>query len=51
VQLIEDLEGSLHTSKPFYPSRPEHSTVAVNHFLANLEGMFTEELAASNGGL
>lgn len=49
VQLIEKLEGCFRTPRPFYPSRPEHSSVAVNNFLANLEGMFTEELAVSNG--
>lgn len=47
VQRIQDLEGCFRIPKPFYPSRPAHSTVAVNDFLANLERAFAEEWRAS----
>jgi hypothetical protein len=49
VQLIQELEGCLLTPKPFYQSRPDHSTVAVNNYLADLERIFAEELAGSSG--
>ncbi len=48
VQRIQELEACFQTPKPFYQSRPAHSTAMVNHFLADLEPMFTEEWAAAN---
>jgi hypothetical protein len=50
VQLIQELEVSLGTPKPFYPSRPAHSSAAMTAFLANLERGFTEAWAAANAG-
>lgn len=47
VQLIQELEDCLQTPKPFYQSRPAHSTAAVNDFLTNLEGVFIQEWNAS----
>jgi hypothetical protein len=47
VQRIEELEVCLRTPKPFYGSRPAHSTAAMNDFLANLERVFTEAWTAS----
>ncbi|MCI0460961.1 MAG: hypothetical protein L0Z62_28780 [Gemmataceae bacterium] len=49
VRLIQELEGYFQTPKPFYQSRPAHSTATVNDFLANLDRMFTEEWNASAG--
>jgi hypothetical protein len=49
VQRIQELEGYLRTPKPFYVSRPAHSTVNVDAFLANLERLFVEEWNASQG--
>lgn len=43
VQLIQELEGGFGTPQPFYQSRPAHSTVTVNDFLATLEHLFAEE--------
>jgi hypothetical protein len=43
VQLIQELEKCFRTPKPFYQSRPAHSTATVNDFLANLERVFAEE--------
>ena len=48
VRLIEDLEACLDTSKPFYRSRPERSTEAIDDFLSKLEPAFVEEWTASN---
>ncbi len=48
VQLIPGLEDCFGTPKPFYQSRPSHSTATVNDFLNNLESVLTEERAASN---
>jgi hypothetical protein len=48
VDLIQDLESWLHIAKPFYSSRPSHSTAAVNDFLANLERSYVEEWTATN---
>jgi hypothetical protein len=42
VQLIQQLEAGFRTPKPFYLSRPAHSTVAVNDFLAHLPQLFEE---------
>ena len=51
VRLIQELEACFQTPKPFYPSRPSHSTATMNDFLANLEGVFAEEWAASNAAV
>jgi hypothetical protein len=48
VQRIQELEACFQTSRPFYQSRPGHSTAAVNDFLANLQQLFAEEWAAAN---
>jgi hypothetical protein len=48
VQLIQELEDCFGTPKPFYQSRPSHSTATVNDFLNNLEGVIAEEWVASN---
>jgi len=48
VQRIQELEACFRTPKPFYQSRPAHSTAMVNDFLADLEQMFAEEWADSN---
>ena len=45
VRLIEKLEEHLEVPKPFYGSRPSHSTAAINNFLAHLEGLFADELS------
>jgi len=50
VQLIQELEVCFRTPKPFYESRPSHSTASMNAFLANLERMFEEERAAGKLG-
>lgn len=50
VQLLQELEVCFRTPKPFYHSRPSHSTATVNDFLANLERMFDEERTASHVG-
>ena len=50
VQLIQELEACFRTPKPFYPSRPSHSTATMDHFLANLERAFEEERAAPTVG-
>jgi hypothetical protein len=47
VHQIQELEACFRTPKPFYPSRPAHSTASVNDFLANLERIFTQERAAA----
>jgi hypothetical protein len=47
VQLIQELEGCFGTPKPFYQSRPAHSTTTVNDFLTRLEQLFAEEWNAS----
>ena len=47
VQLIQELEGCFQTPKPFYHSRPSHSTAAVDAFLANLDLDFVQEWSAS----
>jgi hypothetical protein len=47
VRLIQELEGLFQTPKPFYQSRPSHSTANVSGFLANLERMFEEERTTS----
>jgi hypothetical protein len=47
VHRIQELEACFQTSKPFYSSRPAHSTASVNSFLADLESMFTQEWNAS----
>lgn len=47
VQRIQELEACFETPKPFYSSRPDHSTAAVNDFLANLERLFAEERAVA----
>ena len=47
VQLIQELEGCWGTPKPFYPSRPAHSTMTVKGFLTDLERLFVEEWSAS----
>lgn len=49
VRLIQELECYFHIPKPFYQSRPDHSTTSVNAFLDNLERMFLEERSASEG--
>ena len=48
VRLIEDLEAQLHTAKPFYPSRPELSAIAVDEFLSGLDRAFVDEWTASH---
>ena len=48
VGRLQELEVCFETPKPFYPSRPSHSTAAVNDFLANLERLFADEWAVSN---
>jgi hypothetical protein len=48
VQLIQELEACLGTPKPFYPSRPSHSTAAVKNFLAGLERVFAEAWTAAH---
>jgi hypothetical protein len=50
VRLIQELEACFHVPKPFYQSRPSHSTASVDDFLANLERAFMEAWAASNAG-
>lgn len=47
VQLLEELEADFQTPKPFYTSRPGHSTALVNDFLANLGRLFEEEWTTS----
>jgi hypothetical protein len=47
VQVLQELEAYFRTPKPFYSSRPSHSTAAVNDFLANLERVFTQEWVAA----
>ncbi|HZV06436.1 MAG TPA: hypothetical protein VE999_15255 [Gemmataceae bacterium] len=47
VHQIQQLETYFRTPKPFYPSRPAHSTAAVNGFLANLEHLFMQERSAA----
>jgi hypothetical protein len=48
AQLIQELEGCYRIAKPFYQSRPEYLTALFDHYLANLEQRFAEELAASS---
>jgi hypothetical protein len=40
ADLIQQLETELHVDRPFYRSRPAHSTVAMNEFLSNLHTAF-----------
>jgi hypothetical protein len=47
VRLIRRLEECLRTPKPFYESRPQDSTRAVDGFLADLEGAFVREWEAA----
>ena len=47
VQLLQELEGCFRVPKPFYQSRPSHSTATVNDFLTNLERAFAEEWGAA----
>jgi hypothetical protein len=47
VHHIQELEACFRTPKPFYPSRPAHSTASVNDFLANLDHLFMEERTAA----
>lgn len=49
VRLIQELEHCFQVPRPFYQSRPEHSTASVNAFLDNLERMFVEERSTSDG--
>jgi hypothetical protein len=44
---IQELEACYQIPKPFYPSRPAHSTASLNHFLADLESLFTRERNAA----
>lgn len=46
VQCIQELEGFLGTTKPFYTSRPAHLSEMINDFLVNLERFTIEELTA-----
>jgi hypothetical protein len=50
VRLIQELEACLRVPKPFYQSRPSHSTALVDDFLANLERAFVDAWAAANPG-
>ena len=45
---IQELEALARTPKPFYRSRSEHSTAAIDDFLSGLERAFVEEWTASN---
>lgn len=47
VQQIQELERCFQVPKPFYQSRPMHSTAGVNNFLADLENIFIQERNAS----
>ncbi|HWG44880.1 MAG TPA: hypothetical protein VN688_19055 [Gemmataceae bacterium] len=47
VSLIEELECCFQTPKPFYQSRPVHSTATMNDFFTNLEYTLAEEWTAS----
>lgn len=47
VHQIQQLEACFQTPRPFYPSRPAHSTASVNQFLADLENLFTQERSAA----
>jgi hypothetical protein len=40
VRLIQELESCFRTPRPFYQSRPAHSTANVNDFLTDLERTF-----------
>ena len=48
VRLIQELEACFHTPKPFYQSRPGHSTASVDDFLASLEQAFVEAWTGAN---
>ncbi len=50
VRLIQNLEVCFRVPKPFYLSRPNHSTASVDDFLANLERVFVEAWTAANEG-
>lgn len=47
VQHIQELESYFQVPRPFYQSRPAHSTAAVNNFLADLENIFAQEWSNS----
>jgi hypothetical protein len=47
VERIQALESCFGVAKPFYQSRPVHSTEAVNDFLTSLERVFVDEWSAS----
>jgi hypothetical protein len=47
VGLIEDLERSIHASRPFYSSRSIASTRAMDEFLAGLEKLLEAEWGKS----
>ncbi|MHB1425396.1 MAG: hypothetical protein ACYC3I_19675 [Gemmataceae bacterium] len=47
VHQIQELEACFRTPKPFYQSRPAHSTAAVNNFLADLDSIFSQERNAA----
>jgi hypothetical protein len=49
VQRIQEIEGCFQTPKPFYQSRPVHSTATVDGFLADLERLFEEQWSVSGG--
>lgn len=48
VHQIQQLEACFQTSKPFYTSRPAHSTASVEGFLDNLESMFIQEWSTAS---
>jgi hypothetical protein len=48
MQLIQGLETCFQTPKPFYQSRPDYLTAAVEHHLANHERLFAKEWEASH---
>ena len=50
VSLIQQLEASLRLPKPFYSSRPAHSTALVDGFLADLERSFDQAWVAAQTG-
>ncbi|HTU90436.1 MAG TPA: hypothetical protein VMF69_10205 [Gemmataceae bacterium] len=43
VRQIQELEEYFQVPRPFYQSRPAHSTAAVNNFLADLDRIFIQE--------
>ena len=48
VRELQALEASLHLPRPFYESRPAHSTAAVEAFLADLDNLFVAEWTTAN---